>query len=81
MKDTKITNRNPLPNEVKINLDVLSALMMNRVGGHVDRANVVTVHQCSAVQRGVKLLKELAQPGGLGDTISHCTILSFSTGP
>jgi hypothetical protein len=80
MKDTKITNCNSLPDEVKINLNVLSALMLNRVGGHVDRADVVTIHQCSTAQRGVKLLKELVQPGGLGDTISHCVILSFSTG-
>jgi len=49
MKDTKVTNCNPLPDEVEINLDLLSALMRNRVGGHVDRADVVTIHQCSAV--------------------------------
>jgi hypothetical protein len=80
MKDTEITNCNSLPDEVKINLNVLSALMLNRVGGHVGCADVVTIHQCSAAQRGVKILKELAQPGGLGDTISHCAILSFCTG-
>jgi hypothetical protein len=80
MKDTKITNCNSLLDEVKINLNVLSALLLNWVGGHVDRADVVIIHQCSGVQRGVKLPKELAQPSGLGDTISLCTVLSFNTG-
>ena len=31
------------PNKVDINLNVLGASMMNRVGGEVDRGDVVTV--------------------------------------
>ena len=37
-----------LPNEVKIDLNVLGALILNRVGGHVDGTDVVTIHQCGA---------------------------------
>ena len=80
MKDTKITNGNPLPDEVEVNLNMLGALMLNRIGGHVDCTDVVAIYQCSAAKRGVKLLKQLAQPCGLGDTISHCAILGFNTG-
>ena len=35
MKDTNITNGDTLSDEVEINLDVLRALMLHRVGGHV----------------------------------------------
>jgi len=43
MQDMNITSSNLLPNEMEVNLDVLGALMLNRVGGHVDGANVVTI--------------------------------------
>ena len=61
MKNSKITNGNPLPNEVEINLNMLSSLMLNRVGGHVDRADVVTIHQGGAAKKGMELLKKLTQ--------------------
>ena len=79
MQNSQITDGDPLSNKVKINLDVLGALMLDWVGGHVDCTDVVAIYQCSAAKRGVKLLEELAQPGGLGDTLSHCAILGFST--
>jgi len=80
MKDTKITNCNSLPDEVKINLNVLSALVLNRVGRHVDGTNVVTVDQSSTPKGGMELEQELTQPRGLSNTIGHCAVLSFSTG-
>ena len=46
VKYAKVTNCNTLPHKVKIDLDVLSTLMLNWVGGHVDCANIVTIHQC-----------------------------------
>jgi len=81
MHDADITNSNTLPHEVKIDLNVLGALMLNRVGGHVDGADVVAVDQQSASRRCMKLNEKLAQPSGFCNTISHCAILSFSTGP
>jgi len=80
MKNSKITNGNPLPNEVEINLNMLGSLMLNRVGGHVDGADVVTIHQRSSAKRGMKLLKQLAQPSSLSDTVGHGAILSLGTG-
>ena len=44
MQDTEITNGNTLADEVEINLNMLRALMLNRVGGHVDGTDVVTIH-------------------------------------
>ena len=51
MQDTKITNCNLLPDEVKVDLNVFSALMLNRVGGHVDGTDVVTKHHCGTPKR------------------------------
>ena len=45
MQNTDITKINALPNEVKINLNVFGVLMLNRVGGHVDRTDIVAVYQ------------------------------------
>ena len=57
MQNTKITNGDSLPDEVKIDLNVLGVLMLNRVGGHVDGTDVVTIHQCGTSKRGMQLQK------------------------
>ena len=81
MQNLQITDGDPFTNEVKINLDVLGTLMLDWVGRNVESTDVVTIHQCGTAKGSTKLLEELAQPCRLGDSISHCAILSFSTGP
>ena len=44
MKNTNITNDNVLVDEVEINLDMLRALMLNRVSGQVDNTDIVTIN-------------------------------------
>jgi hypothetical protein len=68
-----------LTNEVKIDLDMLRLLMLNWVGGHVDRTDVVAVDKYGVAERSVKLVKKLTEPGSLSNTIGHGAILSFST--
>ena len=80
MHDADITNSNTLPHEVKINLNVLGALMLDGVAGHVDSADVVAVDQRSALRWRMELKEKLAQPGGFGNTVCHSAVLSFSTG-
>ena len=80
MEDTYITKGNPFPNEVEIDLNVLGALMLNQVGGHVDRADIVAIYQRGTTKRSMEFLKELVQPCSLGHTIGHCTILGLDTG-
>ena len=43
MQNSDVTKGDPFPNEVKINLNVLGTLMLNRIGGHVDCTDIVTV--------------------------------------
>ena len=78
MKDTKITNGNPLPDEVEVNLNMLGTLMLNWIGGHVDNT-IVTINQCGAAKRSMKFLQELVQACNLSNSIGDCAILSFST--
>jgi hypothetical protein len=80
MQNTKITNGDALPDEVKIDLNVLGSLMLNQVGGHVDGTDVIAIHQCGVPKRGMQLQKKLAQPGGLCYSIGHRALLGFSTG-
>jgi hypothetical protein len=43
VEDTNVPNDNVLTNEVEINLNMLSALVLNGVGGEIDGTDVVTV--------------------------------------
>jgi hypothetical protein len=45
VKNTDITKSNPFPNKVEINFHMFSPLMLNRILGHVDGADIVTVHK------------------------------------
>jgi hypothetical protein len=54
MKNSKNTNCNPLPDEVKINLNVFREIMLNRVGSHVDSADIVTIITSVARLRGAR---------------------------
>jgi hypothetical protein len=45
VQDTNITDCNAFPNEVEINLDMLHTMVLNRVGGEVDDADVVVVDE------------------------------------
>ena len=80
MQDAEITNGNTLADEVEINLNMLRALMLNRVGGHVDRADVVAVDKGSTARRTVELMKKLSEPRSLSNTIGDGAVLGLSAG-
>jgi hypothetical protein len=47
MKNSNIIDGDALAHEVKIDLDVLCALMLDGVGGEVHGTDVVVVDQCT----------------------------------
>ena len=49
-----------LADEVDVDLDMLGAIMMDRVGGHIDRADVVAIDNGRNSKRDLKLLEKLA---------------------
>jgi hypothetical protein len=47
MQHTNSTSRYAFPDKVKINLDVLGALMLHRIRREIHSTDVVTENQCS----------------------------------
>jgi hypothetical protein len=79
VEDADLTDGDLLTNEVEINLSVLCALVLDRVGGEVDDADIVAVDKCAPTQKTVKLLKYLAQPTSLNHAISNNVVLCLKT--
>ena len=80
MQHADLAHGNTIANEVKVDLDVFGALMLNGVRRHVDGADIVAEHDRSRRSRSTKLLEELADPTSLGDCIGHSTVLSLGAG-
>jgi hypothetical protein len=80
MEDVDLTDVNLLSDEMKINLHMLRALMLNRVGGEVHGVDVVTIDESAARWWSLELMQELAQPGGLSHTIGDDTTIGFGAG-
>jgi len=51
MKHTDSTNGNAFSDEMEVNFHMLGALMLYRVGGEVDGADVVAVDDAGGVER------------------------------
>jgi hypothetical protein len=79
MEDTDIAKSNMFLNEVNVDLHMFGALMLNWVGGHVDRTDV-TIYQGRLRQRSVQFSQELSKPGSFSNGISNNTVFFFSTG-
>jgi hypothetical protein len=45
VENTNVTDSNALTDKVEINLNMLGALVLNRIGGEVDGTDVITVDQ------------------------------------
>jgi hypothetical protein len=80
MEDAVLIDGNLLSDEMKINLHMLHALMLNGVGGEVHCADVIAVDESAARWRSLELMQELAQPGGLIYTIGDGALLGFDVG-
>ena len=81
MKNTNFAESHLLADEVDVDLNVLGTAVVNRVGSHVDGADIVAVDHGSYLQRDMEFLKELAQPTTFGDHMSNSPVLGLRTGP
>jgi hypothetical protein len=59
MKNSSLSESNPIADKMKINLDMLGPLMLNGVVGEVHGADVVAVHDGGLGGRPVKFLQQL----------------------
>jgi hypothetical protein len=78
VEDTNISDSNTLTDKVKINLNMLGALILNGVDGEVDGADVVTVDQSGTRLGDVQLHKQLTKPTHLCHIVGHSAILRLS---
>jgi hypothetical protein len=53
MQNVNFPNGDLVTNEMEIDLNMLRALMLNRVGRQVDDTDIVTIDKCAVRQRGV----------------------------
>jgi len=79
MKDPNLAKGHLLAHKVNVNLNMLRALVVDRIGRHVDGADVVAEDHRSLGQLKMELLKELPQPTALGHNVSHSTVFCLST--
>jgi hypothetical protein len=80
MQDTDFTKGDSLSDEVQVDLNMLGSLMLNRVSGEINGADIITVDHCSTTERTVKLCQELAQPASFRDSIHDSSIFCLCTG-
>jgi hypothetical protein len=78
--DTNVPDGNMLVDKVKINLNMLDALVLNGVGGEVDVVDVVVVavDQSGSRQGAVQLHKQLTKPTRLSHAIGHGAVLRLT---
>lgn len=71
MENSHCTGSNLVTNKVEIDLNMFGVLMLYRVGGEVDGADIVVVDQGGVGRKHMKLMKQLAKPGSLSYNISN----------
>jgi hypothetical protein len=77
MEHTHSTNGDAFSNEVKVGLHMLGALVLYRVGGEVNGADVVVVDEAGGVEGVVQFLEKLLQPGNFSNTVGDSTVFSL----
>jgi hypothetical protein len=60
---------------------MLRPLVLDGVGGEVDRTDIVAVDQCAPGRRSVQLSEKLSEPGGLSHAVSDSAVLRLGTRP
>jgi hypothetical protein len=80
MEDADLSDDNLLSDKIKINLHMLGALMLNRVGGEVHSADVVTIDKGASRRWGLELVEQLSQPSSLSHAVDNDMILGLSAG-
>jgi hypothetical protein len=78
MEDADLTDGNLLLDKMKINLHMLDALMLNKVGGEVHGADIVAVNKGAPRRWGLELVEQLTQPSVLSYAVGNSAILSLS---
>ena len=79
MQNPNLAKRNLVTHKVNVNLDVFGTAVLNRVGGHVHCADIITKNNRGSSQGMMELCKKLTDPTALGNSVSDNPILCLST--
>lgn len=78
MLNVNLTKRYIFTNEMDANHDVFCVRMLDRFGGHVDCADVITVDYGSSGDGVMKILKKLPQSAVVGNSVCNRTVHDLS---
>jgi hypothetical protein len=81
VQDANVDDGRAFPDEVEVDLYMLGALMLNRVGGEVDSTDIVAVDESAFGQQDMELLEELPEPTSFGHAVGHGAVLSLGARP
>jgi hypothetical protein len=76
---TELTGLHPFTDEVDVKFDVLRALVMDRILGHVNGQHIVTERHSSLQDGEVELAEELPEPDALGCSIGDGAVFRLGT--
>jgi hypothetical protein len=79
MEHPNLSQSNLLAYKVDVDLDMLHAMVMNGVGGHVDSTDIITIDDCRRRDGCMEFLEQLTKPTGLSHSVHNCTILNLHT--
>jgi hypothetical protein len=80
VKNTNNSTGDPFADEVKVDLDMLRALVLDEVGGQVDGADIVAEDQGARGQRTLELVEQLTEPSRLSHAVGHGAVLGLGAG-
>ena len=80
MKNANSSTGDPFADEVKVDLDMLRALVLDGVGGDVEGADVVAEDQGARGQWTVEHVEELTEPSRLSHAVGHDAVLGLGAG-
>jgi hypothetical protein len=75
VEDAQFAGLDTLTYEVDVQLDMLRALVMHRVGRHVHRRDVITKHHSGLADKTAEFTEELPKPDTLRCYICHRPVL------
>jgi hypothetical protein len=80
MKNSELSKCDLLADKMKVELYVLRPAMVDRIGHHIHRGDVVAVDDGGPGHHDVQLTEQLTEPATLGDGVGDGTIFRLCTG-
>jgi hypothetical protein len=77
IENSELPELNTFTKKVNVQLNVLGALVMNRIRRHVHSGHIVAKDHGHLADGATEFIEELAEPNAFGHRICHRTVLCF----